>query len=176
VVTSEQLIPAHSTVPRWPADPPAVDASGRTFGVVYFGAAGERVASDWLIEIFRAASWVLHGVDPQAVCDAMRTRLESESVGLRLLIAGPECDVLAAAVVARSAGLVPTEIMTHATSDSSRRIYCVHCKETSMVEAAVGDVVACEGCRRELAVFAHLSRESGSYLGFLAAAEELPWI
>jgi hypothetical protein len=173
----DQLIPAHSTVPRWPQRPPEVDASGRTFGVVYFGDAGRQVASDWLLEVDRigATSWVVHGVDLQPVHDAMSSRLASAVVGLRLMIAGPECEVLAAAAVGRSAGLVPAEIVTHATSDSSRRIYCVHCKETSVVEAAVGDVVACGGCRRELAVFAHFSRESGSYLGFLAGAEELPW-
>jgi len=45
------MISAHSTVPRWPAEPPSVDGSGRTYVVLAFGPEAEQVAASWRREI-----------------------------------------------------------------------------------------------------------------------------
>jgi len=97
--------------------------------------------------------------------------LGASSTGLRLMVAGPEQEVLAV----QSPHAPPddrAELALHVTSAASRQVYCVHCKTTSSVRAAVEELTFCHGCGRELLIFAHLSRRSGSYLGFLADAEE----
>lgn len=162
-------------MPQWPQQPPGIDPTGRLFGVVSFpGAAG--ISAGWISELARSRAdwWAARGA-ANALLPGLRKRLEAETVGFRLLVAGPESDVLAAAAVARAAGVIPAEMTLHATSDTTRRVYCVHCKVTSTVTAEVGEVAECAGCGRGLMVFAHLSRHSGAYLGFLADAEELPW-
>jgi hypothetical protein len=98
--------------------------------------------------------------------------LASAATGLRLMAAGPEQEVLAVQSTARAAGMIDAELALHVTSSASRWVYCVHCKTTSSVSEAVDEVAACQGCGRELLIFAHFSRRSGSYLGFLADAEE----
>jgi hypothetical protein len=168
------VITAHSTVPRWPAEPPSVDPSGRSYVVLAFGSEASQVASAWCREIAgRAAPLVSldSGTEP-SIMDRLTDVLAASVTGLRVMITGPEQEVLAAQSTARTAGLIDAELALHVTSAASRRVYCVHCKTTSSVEAAVDEVAACHGCGRELLVFAHFSRRSGSFLGFLADAEE----
>lgn len=155
----------HACVPRWGTRPPQVDGSGRTFGIV--APPGCPVAREWAaqLDILGRPYWHVppHGVE---------AALGGATVGLRVLVSGPEVEVLAVAARLRSAGLADAELTTHATSTGHRRVYCAHCKQTSLFDAAVDDVVTCPSCRRGLLVFAHASARSGSYLGFQADAEE----
>jgi hypothetical protein len=169
------VIPAHSTVPRWPAEPPAVDPSGRSYVVVAFGPEAEPIAAGWRREIAQGPSALIALDCDQAASETMSRLtgvLASATTGLRLMVAGPEQEVLTVASTARAAGMIDAELSLHVTSATSRKVYCVHCKSTSSARAAVDEVAACQGCGRELLIFAHLSKRSGSYLGFLAAAEE----
>jgi hypothetical protein len=169
------VIPAHSTVPRWPTEPPSVDPSGRSYVVLAFGSEALQVASDWRGEIARRAMPFISldgGSDLSEMMARLTGVLGAAVTGLRLMVAGPEQEVLAVQATARAAGMLDAELALHVTSSASRRVYCVHCKTTSSVKAQVNEVSACHGCGRELLVFAHFSRRSGSYLGFLADAEE----
>ena len=167
------MIPTHSTVPRWPAQPPRVDPSGRSYGVVTFGPEAAPLAEQWLAELagLGAPVWRLSDAGGP-MTGALEFCLASATTGLRLLAAGPEQQVLAVQATAHQAGLIDAELTLHATSIRERLVYCVHCKTTSSVTAGVSEVATCAGCGRRLVVYAHLSRRSGSYLGFLADAEE----
>jgi hypothetical protein len=167
--------PAHSTVPRWPAEPASVDGSGRGYVVLAFGPDAEQVAAAWRRDIARRAMPLVSldgGPNPANALDRLAEVLAGASTGLRLMVAGPEQEVLAVQSAARVAGMIDDELALHVTSAAARQVYCVHCKTTSSVVAAVDELASCHGCGRELLVFAHLSRRSGSYLGFLADAEE----
>ncbi|WP_375477615.1 dimethylamine monooxygenase subunit DmmA family protein [uncultured Jatrophihabitans sp.] len=163
------MIADHAAVPRWGVEPPDVDVSGRTFGVV----GGDcSVTRRWARQIARLGRpcWQ---VDAAGDAGALDAALRDATVGLRVLIAGPEADVLAAAARCRAAGLADAELTLFATSARERRIYCAHCATTSIVDAQVEDVAPCGGCGRCLLVFAHLSARSGSYLAFQADAEDV---
>jgi hypothetical protein len=142
--------------------------------VVAFGPAAEQVAAAWRGEI-GLSEMPLVSLDAAAgpsVMERLTDVLGVSSTGLRLMVAGPEQEVLAVQSAARAAGMIDAELALHVTSAESRKVYCVHCKTTSSARAAVDELASCEGCGRELLIFAHLSRRSGSYLGFLADAEE----
>lgn len=146
--------------------PPEVDVSGRTFGIV--AARHCPVARGWAtqLEALDRPYW-------QVDADGVDAALAGATVGLRVLVSGPEVEVLAVAARLRAAGLADAEVITHATSTRHRRVYCAHCKQTSILDAAVEDVAPCPSCGRGLLVFAHASARSGSYLGFQADAEEV---
>lgn len=170
------MIAAHSTVPRWQAEPPGVDPGGRSYGVLWFGSVAAQVAYRWVRAIaeMSAPVWAFDGGDGGAETFAeLAMRLAACHTGLRLMVAGPEQEVLTAQVAAREAGMIDAELALHVTSQPSRLVYCVHCKTTGSYQAAVGEIAPCAGCDRPLLIFAHFSRRSGSYLGFLADAEEL---
>jgi hypothetical protein len=169
------VIPAHSTVPRWPAEPASVDPTGRSYLVVAFGPEAEQVAAAWRRDIAQLAMPLVSvdgGSDTSQTIRRLTGVLASSTTGLRLMVAGPEQEVLAAQSAARGAGMIDDELVLHVTSAELRRVYCVHCKTTSSARAAVDEVTSCAGCGLQLLIFSHLSRRSGSYLGFLADAEE----
>ncbi|WP_375500526.1 dimethylamine monooxygenase subunit DmmA family protein [uncultured Jatrophihabitans sp.] len=159
------MITEHAAVPRWSADPPDVDGSGRTFGIV---GADDAVTRRWAQQIadLDRPCW-------QVDAAGLAAALADAAVGLRVLITGPEDEVLAVAARCRAAGLCDDELTLHASSAGQRRVYCAHCTTTSLVEAQVDEVAPCDGCGRGLLVFAHASAHTGSYLGFQADAEEV---
>jgi hypothetical protein len=55
----------HTSVPRWAAEPPEIDATGRRFLVVSSGAPGREVAEDWCarIEALGRPLWSHHVAD-----------------------------------------------------------------------------------------------------------------
>ena len=162
--------PAHSSAPRWSPAPPPVDPSGATYGIVGFGDCAE-VTSRWQAT---AGGWQLHfdRADSRSL-SVLERELAAATVGLRLMLAGPEEDVLAAQASALAAGLIAAEVTVHATSAPTRKVYCVHCQATGSLAAPVAGVGRCPGCGRGLHVYPHFSRASGRYLGFQADAEEL---
>ena len=133
------------------------------------------MAAWWLAEVARlpAPSWSIHSEGTAAdLLPALTTRLRQSATGLRLMVVGPEQQVLAVQSCAIEAGMIDAELTLFATSTKARSLYCAHCKTTSSVYVGVGSVAPCSGCGRGLMVYSHLSRRSGSYLGFLADAEE----
>ena len=161
------MITDHAAVPRWSVQPPDVDTSGRTFCIVSTSGGDCPVARRWAAQIARLGASCWH-VD----AGGLDAALQAATVGLRVLIAGSEAEVLALAARCRAAGLTDAELTLHATSARERRIYCVHCTATSVVTAQVDDITPCPRCGRSLVVFAHTSARSGSYLAFQFDAED----
>jgi dimethylamine monooxygenase subunit C len=95
--------------------------------------------------------------------------------GVRIILAGPEASVMRAAAVARSHGAVTEELVLladealqgeHAVEPGGRRVFCVTCRGPFDAVAALGDVVACDGCGQRLTVDHRFSRRHAAYLGW----------
>lgn len=164
---------AHPSVPRWVSEPPAVDTAGRSFAVLSFGD-GRRVAERWVASIGpERALWTRHAERADdSVLAALREQVERARVGWRLMLAGPEADVLPAQSVALRHGAVPAEVRVHVTSTRDKRVHCPHCRDVTRADLAVDETVPCDGCDRELVVYHHVSRRLGAYLGFMVDAED----
>lgn len=164
---------SHTSVPKWDATPPAVDHTGTSYAVLAFGGDGGAVAAAWVAELGAGRPvWVRYadGADDTTL-SALREQLSAARVGWRLLLAGPEADVLLARSVALGHGAVPAEIRAHATSTELKRVHCPHCKETTVAGCAVAQTFRCRGCGRTLMIHHHVSRRGSAYLGYLADAE-----
>lgn len=164
----------HTSVPRWPAGVPGVDPAARAVAMLGFGPAGEQVVTGWAGQVGRGVpvwSRLAARADLPALA-ALEDHLGSATVGVRLMLAGPEADVLAARSAAVRCGLVDAELRTAVTDTGLKRVFCAHCRTTTEGVVAVAAEVECSGCRRRLHVYAHLSRRLGAYLGFMADAEE----
>jgi len=89
--------PDHTSVPRWPDEPPDVDPTGSSYLVVSTGEAGRAVASRWTAAIASLAKplWAHHdsGESPLAL-DGLSRELAAARVGTRVMVAAPERDVL----------------------------------------------------------------------------------
>jgi hypothetical protein len=165
---------AHTNLPRWDDTPPQADPGGRFFAVLSFGEPARPVADNWMAQIHRmhTGSWRLHDdTADEAVVDKLRQRLTRATVGWRLMVAGPEADVLAVSAEALRHGTLPAEIRAHATSTMRRRVQCVHCGTVADVDAQPGALLPCAGCGHHLLVHHHLSRRLAAHLGFRADAE-----
>lgn len=166
---------AHTSVPRWPTTDPGVDGSGRAFAIMAFGPDAAPAAERWHREVARLGRpvWVrrVEGAD-ETVLAELDGLVAAARVGWRLMLAGPQSDVLAAYAVATRAGVLSAEIAVLVTDDRHRRVWCAHCDTTSVAEVATGDVTPCAGCGRSLLVHHHVSRRSAAYLGFMVDAEE----
>ncbi|MGY1631706.1 dimethylamine monooxygenase subunit DmmA family protein [Geodermatophilus sp. SYSU D01186] len=164
--------PRLTSVPVWPPEPPPLDLTGRSFLVVHIGPAAHGVVEQWLAQARERGRpvrlWGLPRTDEGSGAELAR-RLGALCVGARLVIAGPEADVLAMAAHARRAGLVPEEITTFAVGRESLRVFCVHCEVTSRLAADPGAEVDCPGCGTRLEVHEHVSGHRGSYLASAVA-------
>lgn len=165
---------AHTAEPRWPAERPPLDASGRRHVIVAGADPGARAAAAaWLGEADAAgasATLVDAGDEP-----SLRAALETATAATRLLAAGSEADLAAATRGATLAGMAPSEQRAVLTApDGPRPVQCVHCRAITLTTAEVEEVCDCQACGVPLLVFAHYSRRIGAYLGFRVDAEELP--
>ncbi|MFI5952653.1 dimethylamine monooxygenase subunit DmmA family protein [Cryptosporangium sp. NPDC051539] len=145
-----------------------IDESGTAYAVVAFGEAGAAAAAKWIERLRELGRplWAWHG--PPGADDgpaALAGQVRGARVGWRLLVAGPEADVLRARAVAIDGGAVPAEVTAVVTDDRWRRVWCPHCGATTPTD---GPSVRCSGCGRALVVGHHLSRRRAAYLGSLA--------
>ena len=165
----------HTSVPRWPAPVPSVDPAGRSVSLVGFGVSGRPIVETWLAAApVRTVVWSCvadHADD--ATLELLAEQVRAARVGWRLMLAGPEADVLAARSVATGLGLLDGEIRAAVTSADRKRVYCPHCRAVTEAVVPIGAAVPCRGCGRGLHVYAHVSRRAGAYLGFMADAEEV---
>ncbi|WP_278253672.1 dimethylamine monooxygenase subunit DmmA family protein [Arthrobacter cavernae] len=108
--------------------------------------------------------------NPETLSD-LRSALGRSHVGVRLVLAGPQSDIRAAAAAAAECGLLEEEVILLSDGMGPSVIYCPHCRITTTVRAASPEV-ACQGCATTLAITDHFSRRIGAYLGYSAHAEE----
>jgi phytoene/squalene synthetase len=165
----------HTSVPRWPVEVPGVDTAGRAVTLLGFGTDGRALVHRWTAEV-AAGTPVdvrLAGRADEETLAGLADRVAGAVVGWRLMLAGPEVDVLAARAVAIAGGALDAELRVAVTGTEQKRVYCPHCRTTTTTTAPVAGETPCDGCGRRLHVYAHVSRRTGSYLGFLADAEEV---
>ncbi|MGY1722629.1 dimethylamine monooxygenase subunit DmmA family protein [Blastococcus sp. SYSU DS0533] len=167
VLTGEQLRARRTSVPSWPAQPPALDLSGRSYLLVEVGGRAVEVVDRWAAEAREhgrpVRRWGLAGVDGSSAA-ALARRLDGMHVGDRVLVAGPEPDVLTLVALARGMGLLPEEITAFAVDREAIPVFCAHCETTTRLPVTPGAEVDCPGCDLRLEVHAHASGHRGSYL------------
>ena len=169
-----------TSVPGWaivPPTPPA-DTGGRSWTDITLDAAGIAVAHEWQRQIAQAAEQsavrVHRPADMAEAVTALRTDLAYATVGWRLMVAGPAHACLALRAEAVALGVADDEMTFASTEVAARSVQCVHCSTVNDVVVELEDVTPCTGCGRNLLVYYHVSRRRGTYLGFMADAEEMP--
>lgn len=167
--------PGHTSVPRPAEDVPEADLTGRDFAVIALGEPARAVAASWARRIEEAGAplWTRQADElDETVVSAFRERLAGAMVGWRLMLCGPEADVLWLRAEAIRAGAVPAEIRAYVTAADRRRVYCAHCRHITRTDVEVGGLLTCGGCGLTLACHHHFSRRLAAYLGYQADAEE----
>jgi hypothetical protein len=162
----------HTSVPRWPGRPPPVDPAGRSVTILAFGPPAHPVAAAWAAQAGGRARVLLRPAPDEGVEAAVHGAAAGATVGWRLMLAGPEEDVLRARAAALRLGAVPGEIGVHVTDTGRRRVWCAHCRTVTAARVPVGGTVPCASCGRTLHVYHHVSRPKAAYLGYQADAEE----
>lgn len=165
----------HTSVPRWPAEVPAPDPTARALALLAFGSAGGRLLVGWRAAVAGRVPLWWHAAEraDQESLDLLVAQVAGARIGWRLMLAGPEIDVLGARSVATGLGVLDAEIRMAVTGTEVKRVFCPHCRTTTTGAAPVSGELACAGCGRRLHVYAHVSRRTGAYLGFMADAEEV---
>ncbi|WP_405539551.1 hypothetical protein OG787_46400 [Streptomyces sp. NBC_00075] len=166
-----------TSVPVWSGQPPDPDVSGRSFTIMSVGDQARAIARAWArsLEESGAVAVARHWPDAgQVAVEALAQEMRSATVGWRLMLAGPEADVLVLQAAALREGAVRTEIRTHATDRQERRTLCTHCGHITRSRTALGATHPCGGCARTLVVYHHVSRRHAAYMGYMADAEEAP--
>ncbi|HUA88854.1 MAG TPA: dimethylamine monooxygenase subunit DmmA family protein [Steroidobacteraceae bacterium] len=163
--------PEHTSVPRWSQQPPDVDGSGRNYLVISCGAEGRLVASAWSREILARGSKLerFHGPAPAVW---LTGRLAQARVGVRVMAAGPQLELLDVLRAARAQGMIDAELALHVTDAARLRVHCAHCGADTEAAVQIGEMIGCAGCGRSLVVYHHVSRPRGAHLGYQVDAEE----
>ncbi|MGW0173395.1 dimethylamine monooxygenase subunit DmmA family protein [Rhodococcus sp. NPDC003322] len=149
-------------------EPDAIDSAGRVFLVAALGRCpdGRRVAAEWVAQAIALGRTATVMIDADA--ERVRTAVLGASAGTRVMLAGPERDVMAAVAGVRAAGALPCEVTTHLTAPGAVAVFCPHCATAADTAAAPGDRVPCRSCGTVLEVRSHRSSHHGSYLGAVA--------
>lgn len=168
-----------TSVPGWALTPtrPDADLSGRAWTVISFGPRGADIARDWITQIAAVAGESavrLHQVaeDTGQAIEALTADLADARVGWRLMMAGPADACLQVRGAAGGLGVADDEITIASTDVDSRAVHCVHCGAVTRACVQLDEVLPCAVCERKLLVYYHVSRRSGTYLGFMVDAEE----
>lgn len=170
----EAVTPAALSLPVWPPVPEPVDVTGRSFVVLQLGPDARAVAvADAWVAAAAALGRVDHHrwerLDPASLGGV----LAALRCGVRIMVVGPQDDVLLALAIAREAGAEPAELRCFVTRTDVLPVYCAHCRQTERVVASPGDVVSCPSCARRLEIHPHVSAVRGSFLGSDATARDL---
>jgi NAD(P)H-flavin reductase len=151
-------------------DPPAARGAGAD-------PAASEAEAEAEAERFKAAAVadVQSFPDTAALLERFRAILGQSLMGTRLYVAGPESFIGLVMKLALEFNLNKDEIRAEECGTLARRVYCIHCRETT--EAVRTNIVRCVGCERWLLVRDHYSRRLAAYMGVMADAEapgELP--
>ncbi|TWG08156.1 dimethylamine monooxygenase subunit DmmA family protein [Saccharopolyspora dendranthemae] len=158
-----------TSLPEW-HEPVGVDPTGRRFAIIGIGPGAREITRRWARSA-PGASRAVHGDRAEEVTGALDAQLRAARVGWRLMLAGPEADVLALRSRAITAGAVDEEIRCQVTSRERLVVHCAHCAADTETTASPGAEARCGGCGQPLHIYSHVSRFRGSYLGFRADVE-----
>jgi hypothetical protein len=164
-------------VPSRSAAQVSVDTSGTSFLITSYGhGQNAETARRWLTDAARLGpvQWLTFtDFNPHSKRHLARA-FRSSLNGVRIMIVGTQFDVLQSVALARNNGALAEEIHGFISDASDLPIYCAHCRATSRVPGAAGDLAVCPGCARTVEIHPHLSAVRGSYLASDAHARELP--
>jgi len=164
---------ADTSVPAWAVGAATVappDDRGTTYLLVGVGEEGTALAGSWASAL-PGKPTVICGDDAHAVSAAVRTALDTARVGLRVWLAGPPGACLVLRGLAVSAAVEEDELHVSVVGAGPIEVQCVHC-QTASTAVAIGDIVPCGGCGRQVVVYYHVSRRTGRFLGYMHDAEE----
>lgn len=170
-----------TSIPDWALDPTdlpgttPLPAGAASWLLIAVGGSGRERAAAWCRDLPDDVPVAL--LDADRVADLVPTldaAVAQARVGVRVAVAGPVGDCLAARGRLVSAGLEDDELLVSPTEPGAVEVFCVHCRAATVTTAAVGEVVPCDCCGLGLLVYHHVSRRDGRYLGFQADAETLP--
>jgi LSD1 subclass zinc finger protein len=113
----------------------------------------------------------LGSASPESL-ERLKAVLNQAHVGIRLVVAGPSADIHAARAAAAECGMVEEEMTLLHRGDGHRRVFCAHCRATTLVPEAAAREIGCSGCATVLSVSEHFSRRLAAYLGYAANAED----
>lgn len=164
--------PPKTSVPVWDSIPPPLPRATE-YTIFSVGSVDGATAREWSAQLSEAgvphdivtmdgeqlSGWVDIGWG--YFVDLARDKC----VGWRVAAAGDEVGVLGVLAAARHVGLIDAEVTVFAETRRHRRVYCAHCKATTMTEQPPGGHLPCRGCDRVLQVRPHVSRSTGTYLG-----------
>lgn len=156
-----------TTVPRYPGEHPVLDPAPHL--VVAVGADAAETARGLMRDRDRRLP---DGTDVPAALSRLVT-------GWRVLAVGPEREVQAVRAAALASGALDDEIVLVPTDAGDpeetreRRLFCGACHRRFDACVALGDPVACPGCRAALTVAPHHSRRHGAFLG-VPAGRDVP--
>lgn len=171
---------AHTSVPAWavpkgPAGPgfTGVEAVGASCVLVAVGDLAAHVIRTWAANLTAMPDVrIIEAADIASAQEALGAALGEARVGVRVWLAGPTGACLALRGTATCAGVEDDELYVVPTSVGPIELFCVHCAAVTTTDAAIGQVVVCDGCNRRLLVHYHVSRRSGRFLGYMVDAEE----
>ncbi|MCH5641308.1 MULTISPECIES: dimethylamine monooxygenase subunit DmmA family protein [unclassified Gordonia (in: high G+C Gram-positive bacteria)] len=173
---------AYSSIPSWARPAIAEDAAspadlpipaGTSYVLVGIGDEGCANVDTWARAIGDAApvAQVTHA-DASGAAAGLRAAVSRSVVGVRVLVSGPAGACLTVRASGVNAGLNDDEIHVTVAGSGAIDVFCSHCRVVNQVVAEVDDVITCNGCARNLLVYYHVSRRTGSYLGYMVDAEE----
>jgi hypothetical protein len=183
-----------TSLPRWTGTPPAVDDTSSEQMVVTCDG-GDPTTTTWIsdlrdrgIEPLQVRVRAARPGAPVLVDDdrgltglvPLRRMLDAATVGLRLLVAGEEWQVMTVISSALQAGLLHPEIRGFATERGLSGdnvpliVFCVHCEaELLSPGGRPGGTVTCPGCCRLLEILPHVNGSRARYLAADATAGAL---
>ncbi|MBO3748383.1 hypothetical protein J5X84_20095 [Streptosporangiaceae bacterium NEAU-GS5] len=180
--TTRHQIPGASTnLPRWPADPPPIDERGASFLVITVGTDTQaaETAERWLARIaeLRRPCERLSAARAEDIVPAVAHAIDTAFVGLRVLVTGPERDVLMIRSAVLAAGAVSAEVCCHAAPPGGHEpramnIWCVACRRQNA--GVTAHLTTCRHCGAALAVHAHFSPRYAARLGAVSAPPNMP--
>ncbi|MFT4288567.1 dimethylamine monooxygenase subunit DmmA family protein [Nocardioides sp.] len=132
------------------------------------------MAAGWAEAVAPTPADLLTAATAAEVSASVRGAVAAARVGMRAAVAAPAGDALVLRGLLHEAGVEDDEMTVVPVGSGPVRIYCSHCRHTTVAVAAIGAVVPCAGCGLGLHVYYHVSRRSGHFLGFQEDAEKLP--
>ncbi|WP_244882713.1 dimethylamine monooxygenase subunit DmmA family protein [Gordonia desulfuricans] len=153
---------------------PAPQCTGSSYLLVGIGPAAAAVTSAWAPALAGVPGRLIEAADADTAVDALAAALAEATVGVRVLLTGPIGACLSARATAVAAGVEDDEIQVVPVGSGPIDVFCSHCRTITTADAGLDAIVDCAGCDRGLLVYYHVSRRSGSFLGFMADAETTP--
>lgn len=157
-------------LPHWPAAPEPVDPSAASVLVLALGGHPRtaEVAGAWVREAEgRVPTRLVVADDLASGHEDVVAALDAVRIGVRIMVVGPQHDVLLTLARCRAHGASGAELrafVVDAEGPTDLPVYCAHCRATHRLHGEPGGTAVCPGCTRLLEIHPHHSAVRGSFL------------